>query len=195
MKYHPDRHHRQSIRLPQYDYRQAGAYFVTICSNQRQCLFGEIIGGELRLNDVGEIVQTEWLRSAMVRPYIELDVFVVMPNHLHGIIMLRDTPARTRATQRVAPTTGDTGAPSTDAHGPARDSIGAIIGQFKSITTKRINEIRNTQGSPLWQRNYYEAVLRDEHQLARVRQYILDNPGKWSEDTENPQNRYGRPGG
>ena len=187
MTYSADKHHRHSTRLPSYDYRQAGAYFLTVCSHQRQCLFGHVSSGQMVLNLLGEILRAEWLASALVRPHIELDAFVVMPNHVHGIIILGAKTATARATHRVAPTTDGTVAPSTKPHGPARDSIGAIIGQFKSITTKRINALRDTPGIPVWQRNYYEHIVRDDAELDRVRQYIRDNPMKWPEDTENPQ--------
>ncbi len=132
MPYDPQRHHRRSIRLPGYDYTQPGAYFITLVTHDRMPLFGEIVGGEMRLNEYGKIVRAEWFRTAIVRPYVVLypNEFVVMPNHVHGIIWIVNAD-NVGATRRVAPTTRP--------HGPDSGSIGAIIGQFKSVTTKRIN--------------------------------------------------------
>jgi REP element-mobilizing transposase RayT len=188
MTYNPAKHHRRSIRLKGYDYTQAGAYFVTIVARGRECLFGEIAAGEMQLNEWGRIVEHEWRQTATVRPNVTLDQFVVMPNHIHGIIILND-PDIVGATRRVAPTTPRvTPIPSVvpTPIGPQSGSIGAIIGQFKSIVTKRINATRQTPGAPVWQRNYYEHILRDEAALNRIRQYIGDNPRQWAEDENNP---------
>jgi REP element-mobilizing transposase RayT len=179
MPYDPQRHHRRSIRLPGYDYTQPGAYFITLVTHDRMPLFGEIVGGEMRLNEYGKIVRAEWFRTAIVRPYVVLypNEFVVMPNHVHGIIWIVNAD-NVGATRRVAPTTRP--------HGPDSGSIGAIIGQFKSVTTKRINALRNTPGAPIWQRNYYEHIIRNDETLARIRAYIQSNPQRWAEDRENP---------
>lgn len=184
MTYEPVVHHRRSVRVKGYDYAQEGAYFVTLCAEARQCLFGEIVDEEMRLNAFGEIVVAEWVRTATVRPYVELDAFVVMPNHVHGIIVLTNDrmPGRghVRATHRVAPT--ETGR----LEGPPSGSIGAILGQFKSLTAKSVNRLRGTPGLPVWQRNYYEHVIRNERELERAREYIVNNPAKWMLDRENP---------
>ena len=175
MPYDPDKHHRRSIRLKVYDYTQAGAYFVTLCAWQHECLFGEIVDDEMRLNDYGRVLEEEWVRTAEVRPNVDLDAFVVMPNHLHGIIVICGNPVG--ASRRLAPT------------GTARiaaGSLGAIIGQIKSITTKRINALRNAPGQPVWQRNYHEHIIRSETALNNIRQYIAHNPVRWAEDEENP---------
>ena len=171
------RHHRRSIRLKEYDYSRAGAYFVTISARNRQCLFGKIEDGKVQLSAAGEIVQSEWLRSESVRRNVVLDEFVIMPNHVHGIIMLTDKTGFVGATRRVAPTRPC---------GPVPGSIGAIIGQFKSAATKRINQLRKTRGARVWQRNYYEHVLRNENELDRVREYMTNNPLRWELDQENP---------
>ncbi|GBC77824.1 hypothetical protein HRbin08_01306 [bacterium HR08] len=204
MPYDPEKHHRRSIRLPGYDYTQRGAYFITLCTHDRACLFGEVVEGEMRLNALGEIVRVEWFRTAQIRPYVRLfdDEFVVMPNHVHGIIwIIDDDVGATRrvaqgvgatrcvaqgATRRVAPT----GYPP---RGPASCSIGAIIGQFKSITTKRMNALRGTPGAPVWQRNYYEHIIRTEDALRRIREYIATNPMRWHLDRENPDRTGGNP--
>ncbi len=182
MRYDPQNHHRRSIRLKGYDYTQPGAYFITICTKDRAHLFGEVVNGEMRLNDAGRIVWEEWFKTATLRPYVQLneDEFVVMPNHIHGIIWIVDDVG---ATRRVAPTRV---APTMDApHGPKSGSIGAIIGQFKSVTTKRINDLRGTPGVPVWQRNYYEHIIRNEEALERIRTYIQTNPLRWAFDREN----------
>ncbi len=171
-KFNPDVHHRRSIRLKDYDYGQAGAYFITICSWNRECLFGDVADEEMQLNEYGWIAANEWLQTGVVRPNVELDAFVVMPNHIHGIIILNNVGA----TRRVAPTTLQS------------NSIGAIVGQFKSIVTKQINGIRNSSGLPVWQRNYYEHIIRNEDELNRVREYIINNPLRWADDENNPEN-------
>jgi len=182
MPYDPDRHHRRSVRLKGYDYTQAGAYFVTLCTWQRECLFGEIVGGEMQLNDYGRVLEEEWLHTAVVRPNVDLDAFVIMPNHMHGIIVICDDPVE--ATRRVAPT----GAIPRIVAG----SLGAMIGQIKSITTKRINTLRHTPGQAMWQRNYHDHIIRSEMALNNIRQYIAHNPMRWAEDEENPDRQPSR---
>ena len=173
MRYDPTKHHRRSIRLSGYDYAEEGAYFVTVVTHQRECLFGGIADGEMRIDRYGEVVRDEWLRSVQIRREIELDAFVVMPNHLHGIVVIRDVGAHGRAPLPLAP------------HRPPR-SLGSFVAGFKSAVTKRINRIRGTPGLPVWQRNYYEHIVRDERELDRVRQYIAENPLRWDQDPENP---------
>ncbi len=188
MSFNPDIHHRRSVRLRDYDYRNAGAYFLTICAFQRECLFGEVVEGEMQVNQFGEIVREEWKKTDIVRENVILDEFIIMPNHLHGIVIVVDgvgatrrvaqneSTLDTRATRRVAPT------------GPVSGSIGAIVGQFKSAVSKRINTFRDNPGCPVWQRSYYEHVIRSEAELASIRQYIADNPRKWDLDENNPEN-------
>jgi len=175
----PFKHNRRSIRLPNYNYASDGAYFVTICAHDRNCLFGEIANGQMDLNKNGEIVQTEWIQSAEIRAEIKLDLFVVMPNHFHGIVFLRGDGDFRRGDRPVAPTTK---------HGPQPKSIGALIAGFKSAVTKRINESRQTPGAIVWQRNYYEHITSNDDDLNRIREYIINNPAKWAEDEDNPLN-------
>jgi REP element-mobilizing transposase RayT len=183
MKYDRDRHHRQSIRLPGYDYSQLGAYFVTLCTHERACLFGEIIDGVMHPNPLAEIVREQWFHTAMMRPNVRLydSEFVVMPNHIHGIIWILDAFGTIGATVGAtcwSPLLQDIPRPPNpkQPNGPKSGSIGAILAGFKSATTKRINQQRGTPGLPVWQRNYYEHIIRNETTLNQIRQYILDNP-------------------
>ena len=190
MTFNPAIHHRQSIRLQEYDYASAGAYFVTLCAFQRECLFGEIsfsVGagskpalskpalskttqeGEpasMELNDFGTLVDFTWHDLPNHNQNICLDMFVIMPNHVHGIIVIENG----RAGLEPAPT------------------LSEIIRQFKTFSSKRINQCRDSPGCPVWQRNYYERVIRNEQELVRAREYIVNNPMKWGLDKENPSN-------
>jgi REP element-mobilizing transposase RayT len=148
-------------------------------THQRQCLFGEIVGGQMRLAAYGQVVSEQWLRTALVRGEIELDAFIVMPNHIHGIVIIRAQPMDVGAHSRAP-------LPSSPYRPPR--SLGSLVAGFKSAATKRINEMRGTLGVPIWQRNYYERVIRNDEELNRVLQYIIDNPAHWEEDRENPNN-------
>ena len=183
MPYDPERHHRRSIRLKGYDYSQAGAYFVTVCTHDRACVFGDVVDGEMRLNEYGAIVKDEWLRTDTLRENVVIDEYIIMPNHIHGIVIImgdgrgtlqRASTGPIRATHRVAPT----------ARGLISNSIGAIIGQFKSIVTKDVRKMGFRYFK--WQRNYYEHVIRNEDKLNRTREYVLNNPLQWQFDRENP---------
>jgi putative transposase len=165
------RHHRRSIRLKGYDYAQAGAYFVTMCTRDRACRFGDVVDGQMQVNQYGQVVADSWLWLSGRYPYVGLDEWVVMPNHLHGIIILTEPDGR--GGSRTAPTQN-------------RKSLGRLIGTFKMVSTKRLNAIRHTPGDSVWQRNYYEHIVRNEESLARIRQYIIDNPARWDKDRENP---------
>lgn len=173
MTINPVARHRRSIRLQGYDYTSAGVYFITIVTQDRKCLFGDVVNGQFRSNDWGQIVQDEWDRSALVRREIELDAFITMPNHVHAIIVIPD--AMGRATGR-----------SPLQSGPAKRSLGAFVGGFKSAVTKRIKALRDSLDTPIWQRNYFEHIIRNEESLNRIRQYIFDNPVRWEFDRENP---------
>ena len=183
LKYDPDKHSRHSIRLSWHDYAQPGAYFVTLCTHQRECLFGKIVNGEMVLNKTGHIVHDAWHRSEEIRREIELGAFVVMPNHMHGIVIIHDVgadgirpPDRAHGRAPLQPTQ----------HQRKPRSLGSFIAGFKSTTTKRINIIRGTPSLPVWQRNYHERVIRNEEELNCIRQYIADNPMQWEMDQENP---------
>ena len=186
---------RRSLRLQGYDYAQAGAYFVTLCTQGRECLFGEIMDGKMLLNDAGRMVNEEWHALPQRFPTVELDAFVVMPNHVHGIIVIASSgnnpapvgaglvPARNGATTRVAPTLGDRVAPT----------LGDMVGAFKSrVTVKYVHGVKSNGWlschGRVWQRNYYEHIIRDEASLHRIREYIVNNPLQWALDRENPAN-------
>ncbi len=173
MTINSDDRRRRSIRLQDYDYSLAGAYFITMATKDRQCLFGEVVEGQMRLKDWGRIVQEEWKNSAPIRHEIELDAFIVMPNHVHGVIAIAEGSGR--ATGRSPLQFGST-----------KRSVGAFVGGFKAAVTKRINALRGTPGTSVWQRNYFEHVIRNEDSLNRIRQYIADNPMRWEFDRENP---------
>jgi len=250
--YDPLRHHRRSIRLQGYNYTQPGAYFITICAYERASLFGVVKDGKMELNAWGEIVREEWFKTAQIRPYVRLyeDEFVVMPNHVHGIIWIVNDAALENnnaddatigdgdgddatigdgdivvgARRRRAPTPHH--APTSDIvrtrrrraptphHAPTSDivrtrrrraptshraptthierfgapvpgSIPTIVRAFKSAVTYRINALRGTHGEPVWQRNYYEHIIRDERALNAIRQYIIENPLRWHMDKHN----------
>ena len=182
MPFDPEKHRRRSIRLPEHDYTQPGRYFVTICVKDRHCLLGEVRQGRMCLSACGRIAAEEWLRTAEVRDNVHLDAFVVMPNHVHGIIAIVGNND-VGATGPVAPTTA---APiTTDAErpcGPESNSLGAIIGQYKSVVSKRIQRLWKSSGQTLWQRNYYEHIVRGRKDLERIRRYIVSNPARWSTD-------------
>jgi REP element-mobilizing transposase RayT len=180
---------RQSIRIRGHDYAGEGAYFVTICAKGRECVFGDIADGQMRLNEVGRIVEEEWLRSAGIRREIELDEFVIMPNHMHGVVILTKCAVGAHRS-----TLGEGPPPRVGAHGRAplqraARSLGSFIAGFKASVTKRINGIRGTPGRPVWQRNYYEHIIRNDEDLARIRKYVHENPLRWDLDEENPRSR------
>jgi putative transposase len=165
--------HRRSLRLSGYDYSQDGAYFITISVKKRQGLLGNIVKNQMQLNNYGKIVEKslEWLSQAYDQ--VELDEWVIMPNHLHVIVVIS---ANRRGGSRTAPTDVSKIKP-----------LGRLIGAFKTTSTKQINFIRKTNGIPFWQRNFYEHVIRDDHSFNRIREYIVTNPLRWDLDRENPQ--------
>ncbi|HEV8720734.1 MAG TPA: transposase [Candidatus Binatia bacterium] len=180
MNTNPTQHHRRSIRLRAYDYSQAGAYFVTTCTHERACLFGDVVDCEMRVNDAGRMVEQCWSAIPNHFPHVDLDAFVVMPNHVHGIIVITD---RAVGAKNFSPLPDS----NTSTHRPIRSpskTIGSIIRGFKIGVTKWFRE--NTVTHIVWQRNYYEHIIRNEESLNRIRQYVLDNPVRWAFDRENP---------
>ena len=213
-------------------------YFVTICTRDRACLFGEVADGVMRLNQVGEIVETAWQAIPDHFPQVSVDEFVVMPNHVHGVLVFHDVgdsdggnadvgdsdggntnvgnnnvvnsdvgnsdvgaqhaaPLRLNGVSgrlsSVVPASGAQHAAPLPPRPPpcvplnvAPGSLGAVVRSFKSAATKKVNESRGVSGPGLWQRNYFEHIVRDDGSLARIRQYIRDNPARWAIDGENP---------
>jgi REP element-mobilizing transposase RayT len=259
MKYDPAKHHRRSIRLKGFDYTTSGAYFITICTHHRECLFGEIVDGIMQLNALGQIAQRHWLKLPNHHRHLSLDKFVIMPDHMHGILVLHDAPVgagfdgtvselTTNGLHKPAPTSrhdGDragfdgTGSELTTngVHKPAaaehhdcdwagfdntgselttnvspkpaptsrhdcdntmpeltangsykpaptpastkRHGVSEIIRGFKTFSARRINQMRRSPGIPVWQRNFYERIIRDDEAMQRIRRYIQANPSSW----------------
>ncbi|MCZ8222753.1 MAG: transposase [Microcystis sp. LE19-84.1B] len=223
MSFDPEKHHRRSIRLNNYDYGQPGAYFVTLCAYRQQFWFGEIKNHQMRLNQIGKIVAYEWVSTCKIRPNFQLDQWIIMPNHLHGIVIITDyfnnknqgdLGARNAPLHhqnwgdlgaRNAPlhhqNWGDLGARNAPLHhqnwgdlgarnAPLQrkpNSLSSFIAGFKSAVTRRINLLRQNKEIPIWQRNYYESIIRDEKSLSAIREYIINNPKCWQNDPENLQ--------
>lgn len=184
-------HNRRSIRLKGYDYTQPGAYFITLCAQDRIHLFGRIRNGEMKLNEFGKIVSGEWERTAEMRPNIRTADFVVMPNHIHGILVIADDDdgdicrgtLQRAPTDKRAPTGKRAKTENIEQFGkPVSNSVPTIIRGFKSATTKRINQLRNTPRLPVWQRNYYEHIIRNDTSYHQITEYIRLNPARWEED-------------
>ena len=226
MTYDPTHHHRRSIRLREFDYGSAGAYYITVCVEGRQCIFGHVVDGAMQLNDRGRMIETVWTEIPAHYPGVELDEFVVMPTPVHAIIVFPALPAdgaekpigqpRMGQPRGVAPT-GDVPhipygrapvpapADPDDSNVPTRP-VGAgpracppatrlsapdVVHRFKSLTTTRYRHGVRDLGwarfpGRLWQRNYFEHIIRDDEDLTRIREYIALNPAKWAEDQENP---------
>jgi putative transposase len=197
--YDPERHHRRSIRYRGYNYTSAGAYFVTVCVEDRACAFGEVVGCEARLTDVGYVVAVTWETLPERFPTIDIDSFVVVPNHVHGIVFvgarfiapiapsseghLDSHPAAVVRTtiDRVALQKGAMNRAPTN---PANPALGEIVRTFKAVSTRLIRT--SCDPSFAWQRNYYERIVRNDPELDRIRAYIANNPTNWHEDDENP---------
>lgn len=166
--------HRRSIRLPGYDYSTEGSYYITLVTHGREHLFGEIENGEMRLNEFGEIVNNTWDDLVNHINNIELDEFIVMPNHFHGIIVIYHPDDVVGAGSKPAPEDSRAG------HGPAPTvGLPEIVRQFKTFSAKRINQKRGTTSQPVWQRNYYDHIIRSEKDYENNVNYIYLNPQNW----------------
>ena len=177
MNIHSNDHHRRSIRLKNYEYAQAGAYFVTICTQNRECLFGEVKDGIMLLNDAGQMIERWWLELPSKFPALRLDCYVIMPNHLHGIICIEENvgPVRHQGAHIGAP-------------------LPMMVQWLKTMTTNEyIRGVNSGAFQPfdrrVWQRNYYEHIIRNEIELDTIRNYIVSNPLNWSDDELNPQTK------
>lgn len=169
-----------SARLQHWDYTTNAFYFVTICTRERLPLLGEIADGQVVLTDAGRIVDEEWRRTASVRPDVTIDEYVVMPNHLHGIVVLD------RQASLQGETPDETSQRDVSTFQLAAGSLGAIVGQFKSVCSKRIRAAGLTDFG--WQPRFYDHIIRDNKSLDSIRQYIMDNPLKWEEEHDTPEN-------
>jgi putative transposase len=184
-------HHRRSIRLKGYDYSTAGLYFVTVCTEKKVCLFGDVIDNEMRLNEAGQVVVQEWNALPERFPNVQLDCFVVMPNHMHGVIAI--FPIGKKGAASSAPTKVGAGieeAKSGRTNAPP--SLGKIMRAFKSISAIDVNKALAREGHQVWQRNYFEHIIRGGDDLDRVRRYIIENPWHWENDEENPEYKAGQ---
>ena len=175
---------KRHMRLPGFDYTRLGAYFVTICMHNRLCLLGEVVDGCVRLSEAGRFARDAWEHLPMHYPHVRLDAWVIMPNHVHGIVCLAKAEAAPSGIGagtglKPVPTGGET----------PRYGLPEVVRAFKTFSAKRINASRGTAGAPFWQRSYYDRVIRDDASLDRMRQYVLDNPARWRQDPENPTDR------
>ena len=195
-------HHRRSIRVKGYDYAQDGAYFVTICAQSKQCLFGDIAKGEMKLNDVGRMVNDHWIGLKNRFSNIEIDEFIVMPNHFHGIIVIFSVGAGLvsalpehgifpKSSKGVKQRNGSTEANNTKMRADTRpaptNTVGDMMCAFKSLVANEyIKSVKSGKFPPfeksVWQRNYYEHIIRDDNDLDRIREYIINNPLNWEID-------------
>jgi REP element-mobilizing transposase RayT len=207
-RYNPDIHQRRSVRLKGYDYAASGAYFITICAHERECLFGEVKEGGMTLNAVGSAIVTCWQQIPVHFSNVVMDAFVVMPNHFHAVLHITD--ATVGAKQGASASPGSDGihvdenvnfvkggnkgeadescASPLRPQGTQRGSLSAIVQNFKSVSTRKINVLRDNPGCPVWQRNYYEHVIRDEADYNRIAEYVTTNPQRWIEDKLHPNN-------
>ena len=209
-KFDSQLHHRKSIRLREYDYSQAGAYFITIVAWQRECLFGEIVDSEMQLSQYGTIVQKWWSEIPKHFPNVEISAFVIMPNHIHGVIILADdrgavpAPSNEPDFNSMASTqTQGIGisenqaqkqdvSPSQGGETPPlqRPKLGQVVAYFKYQSTKEMNLLDGSGVvTKFWQRNYYEHIIRNEREMDRIWRYIKGNPSAWEEDEENPHRK------
>ncbi len=168
MTFNSSIHHRASTRFHGWDYSAEGKYYVTICTEGRECLLGKITEGKILLNAFGRFADAalQWLPKQY--PYVILDTYAIMPNHLHAILCISNEGG-----SRTAPTT-------------PQKSLGRLVGAFKTVSTKWMNLMRNTPGKPIWQRNYHDRIIRDDGELDRIRRYIQENPARWSAKAAAP---------
>jgi len=162
--YDPRKNNRRSIRLKEYDYSRPGAYFITICTHNREPLFGSIINSEMKSNLYGVFVSKRWNNLPRYYHHLETNAFVIMPNHIHGILVIKSDSRKMIKGQPIS----------------------EIVRDFKTFSSRRINEVRGMSGTPIWQRNYWEHIIRNDDSFKRIYDYILTNPLRWHLDKENP---------
>ncbi|WAC07169.1 MAG: hypothetical protein OS130_13185 [Thermodesulfobacteriota bacterium] len=202
MPYNPEKHHRRSIRLRNYDYSQSGAYFITVCTQKRERLFGDVVSGKLQFNLAGQMVEKGCLELMDKFPTTKIDIHVVMPNHFHGIIAVgaalcgRPEKDEGRTNKEEGQPHNNNGQPHKNKGQPHRvaPTLGNIVNWFKIMTTNEyLRQIKQNNWHrfklKLWQRNYYEHIIRDENELNHIREYIKNNPLQWDRDELNPFNK------
>ncbi|NMB68413.1 MAG: hypothetical protein GYA20_06600 [Chloroflexi bacterium] len=173
-------HHRHSIRLRGYDYTAAGAYFITICTHGRACLFGPVVDGEMRLSEIGKIAQAQWDQIPARFENVEMGPNVVMPNHMHGILIVRAGLAPAPGVNMRQPQ-----GPGQPQGLPLPKTVGDIVGAYKSLVVNECLKVYKSQNrflGKVWQRNYYEHIIRDEQSYENIAAYILNNPRQWDAD-------------
>lgn len=175
-----------SVRLKGWDYSWPGYYFITICTKNQIHFFGEVKNEKMYLSDIGRIIEDEWLKTGQIRKNVKLDKFVVMPNHIHGILVIGDENYRVEALRRNASTASDKNN-FMSGISPKPNSLSEIIRSFKSVCTKKICKINPTFA---WQSRFYDHIIRNEKSLNNIRQYIIDNPKKWWRDRNNQDGLY-----
>ena len=173
MPYDSNRHHRRSIRLAGYDYTQPGTYFITICTHERKPVLCKILSGTVNLTNIGQIVGRCWLALPRHFENVTLDAWVLMPDHMHGIIIIHNVDSPTMSAESAMRV------PSNQPNGTCSGSLGAIVQTFKAISTRNANLLRRTAGAHLWQRGYYERIIRTERELVSIRRYVEENPAKY----------------
>jgi putative transposase len=202
MKYDSDKHHRKSIRLKNYDYSKNGYYFITICSKDRACIFGELTVGALlacaqnpctnemiTLSNIGKIIDYHWIHIPNQYENVFLDEYIIMPNHMHGIVVIDSE--RAQASNALSRTQASSALPRAQAS--SAPTISQIIRSFKSKSAmeylKYVKENTLNLSGKIWQCNYYEHIIRDNKELDQIGEYIVHNPYKWDEDDDNPENK------
>ena len=172
MPFDPNIHHRRTIRLKEYDYSQNGLYYVTICTKNRECLFGEVIDGKMITNVYAEILESVWNGLPSHYPNVVLHEHIVMPDHFHAIIQI-DNDRNVGAGFKPAPTDAE--------HQSAKHGLPEIVRALKTFSSRKINDLRQTPGISVWQRNYYEHIIRDGIEFVMIENYIMENPLHWGE--------------
>ena len=161
---------RKPNRLKEYDYSQSGYYYVTICVQNREYIFGDILNKKMILNQCGDIAKNSWLDLPNHHKNVQLDAFVMMPNHIHGIIIINNNPVGNRPACSVN----------------KNNNLSVIIGSYKATVTKQINRINNTVFQ--WQKSFHDHIIRKTDSLEKIREYIVNNPLNWDNDENNPVN-------
>ncbi len=179
---------RRSIRCRNREYTKPGAYFLTILTHQRKHLFGRVESGKMILNSYGRIAEREWLKTGEMRPYLSLDAYVIMPDHIHMIIIINSVIPPSTHMDSTHCVRANCVRPSVDTETERgfSGSIGAVISGYKASVTRKINTLRNTPGLSVWQRNYFDRILREKDTLKRYRDYIHLNPENWCKSEKTP---------